>query len=235
MGLSLSYHAKQPLPGATVAFARTNPQKGISRHGEEVIVKPVEPLGPWPLTGRFVALEPLEPRHPADLIRVADADAALWTYVPLELSKGFAPKLSLFADEMAKGTQLTYAVRRLADGAIVGSTSYLAITPKDAKLEIGATWYAAEAQGTAVNPECKFLLLRNAFHAGYNRVEFKTDARNARSRAAIKKLGAVEEGTLRGHMWMPQGYFRDSVYFSILAAEWPAVRAALEERLTAFG
>jgi RimJ/RimL family protein N-acetyltransferase len=136
---------------------------------------------------------------------------------------------------MAKGTQMTFAVRRLADGAIVGSTSYLAITPHDAKVEIGASWYVADAQGTSVNPEAKYLLLENAFAAGYNRVEFKTDSKNLHSRAALKKLGATEEGILRGHMWMPQGYFRDSVYFSILAAEWPRVKADLERRLAAFG
>jgi RimJ/RimL family protein N-acetyltransferase len=198
------------------------------------VVKAVEPLGPGPLKGRFVTLEPLEPRHHTELIRLADADPSIWTYIPLDLSKGFSSKLAFFVAEMAKGSQLTYAVRRVADGVIVGSTSYMAITPKDAKLEIGATWYAAEAQGTAVNPESKLLLIENAFRAGYNRVEFKTDSKNARSRAALKKLGAVEEGTLRGHMWMPQGYFRDSVYFSILAAEWPAVRAGLEKRLAAF-
>jgi len=77
-------------------------------------------------------------------------------------------------------------------------------------------------------------LLSNAFAADYNRVEFKTDAKNARSRAALRKLGAREEGILRGHMWMPQGYFRDSAYFSILAAEWPEVKAQLETRLAAF-
>lgn len=197
-------------------------------------MKSVEPLGPWILTGRFVALESLEPRHHADLIRLADADPTLWTHIPFDVSNGFAPKLASIVEENAKGSWLTYAVRRLADGAVVGSTSYMAIAPKDARLEIGSTWYAAGAQGTAVNPECKFLLLENAFRAGYNRVELKTGSKNARSRAAIRKLGAVEEGTLRGHVWMPQGYFRDSVYFSILAAEWPAVRAGLEKRLAGF-
>ncbi len=194
-------------------------------------MKPVEPLGPRTLAGRFVALEPIEPRHHADLIRLADAEPEIWTYMPLDVSPGFAPRLAYSVEENAKGAWRSYAVRRLADGALMGSTSYMAIAPKDARLEIGATWYAAEARGTAVNPESKFLLLQNAFHAGYNRVEFKTDAKNARSRAALTKVGAVEEGTLRGHMWMPQGYFRDSVYFSILATEWPAVRAGLEQRL----
>ena len=90
-----------------------------------------------------------------------------------------------------------------------------------------------------MNPEAKLLLLQNAFDAHYNRVEFKTDAKNARSRAALLKLGAREEGILRGHMWMApnplreQGYFRDSVYFSILAAEWPGVCAGLQKRLSA--
>ena len=197
-------------------------------------MKPVEPLGPWSLTGRFVTLEPLEPRHHADLIRAAE-DPSIWTYMPLDVSKGFASRLPWFIEEMAKGRHLTFAVRRQSDGVVVGSSSYLAITPGDAKVEIGATWFVAEARGTAVNPEAKLLMLENAFRAGYNRVEFKTDSKNARSRAALKKLGAKEEGTLRGHMWMPQGYFRDSVYFSILAPEWPQVRAALRRRLDTFG
>jgi N-acetyltransferase len=192
----------------------------------------VEPLGPWVVRGRFVALEPLEPHHHADLIRIADAEPAIWTYMPLDMSSGFAPKLAYIVEQNAKAAWRTYVVRRLADGAVVGSTSYLAIVPSDSRLEIGATWYTDDARGTAVNPESKYLLLENAFRAGYNRVEFKTDAKNARSRAALLKLGATEEGTLRGHMWMPQGYFRDSVYFSILAAEWPAVRAALQTRLS---
>jgi RimJ/RimL family protein N-acetyltransferase len=195
---------------------------------------PVTPLGPNTLLGRFVALEPLEKRHHAALIAAA-ADPEIWSYLPLDVKQGYAARLPSFVQEMAKGTQLSFVVRRLADGAIVGSTSYLAIAPQDAKVEIGATWYVAGAQGTAINPEAKYLLLENAYAAGYNRVEFKTCSRNARSRAAIKKLGATEEGILRAHMWMPQGYFRDSVYFSILAAEWPGVKAGLEMRLAAVG
>jgi RimJ/RimL family protein N-acetyltransferase len=133
-----------------------------------------------------------------------------------------------------KGLMLTFVVRRLSDDAIVGSTSYLNIVPSDARVEIGFTWYCPDAQGGPVNPECKYLLLQNAFAAHYNRVEFKTDAKNAHSRAALRKLGATEEGVLRSHMWMPQGYFRDSVYFSVLAGEWPQLKAKLEARLTAF-
>ncbi len=194
---------------------------------------PVTPLNTGTLTGRFVALEPLEPRHHAGLIRAAE-DASIWRYIPIDMGEGFAKRLDWFESEMAKGRAITYVVRRLGDGVLVGSSSYLAIAPEHARVEIGSTWYAPEAQGTAVNPEAKYLLLRNAFAAHYNRVEFKTDSRNARSRAALKKLGATEDGTMRGHMWMPQGYFRDSVYFSVLAAEWPAVSAALEQRLATF-
>lgn len=196
-------------------------------------MKPVASLGPRTLRGRFVALEPLEDRHHADLVRAAE-DPDLWRYIPIDVSQGFASRLPLLVEENAAGRYITFVVRRLSDNAVVGSTSYLAITPADAKVEIGFTWYVAGAQSSAVNPEAKYLLLANAFAADYNRVEFKTDAKNLRSRAALRKLGAKEEGILRGHMWMPQGYFRDSAYFSILAAEWPDVKARLEARLAAF-
>ena len=196
-------------------------------------MKPVTSLGPRTLRGRYVALEPLEDRHHAGLIRAAE-DPDLWRYIPIDISKGFAARLPFLVEENTEGRYITFVVRRLADDAIVGSTSYLAIAPADARVEIGFTWYVAGAQSAAVNPEAKYLLLSNAFAADYNRVEFKTDARNLRSRAALRKLGAKEEGILRGHIWMPQGYFRDSAYFSILAAEWPNVKAQLEARLAAF-
>ena len=195
---------------------------------------PVLPLGPRALRGAFVALEPLEDRHHAVLLAAAAIDPDIWRYIPVNPQTGFAGRLPWMADENKKGAMITFVVRRLADDAVVGSTSYLAIAPSDARVEIGYTWYVPQAHGGPVNPECKYLLLRNAFDAHYNRVEFKTDAKNARSRAALRKLGATEEGSLRGHMWMPQGYFRDSVYFSILAGEWPQVRAALERRLAGF-
>ena len=196
-------------------------------------MQPVTSLGPRTLCGRFVVLEPLEERHHADLIRAAQ-DPDLWRYIPIAATKGFASRLPWLVEENAQGRHITFVVRRLSDDAVVGSTSYLAIAPADARVEIGFTWYVAGAQGGAVNPEAKYLLLSNAFAAHYNRVEFKTDAKNLRSRAALRKLGAREEGVLRGHMWMPQGYFRDSAYFSILAAEWPEVKAQLEARLAAF-
>lgn len=194
---------------------------------------PVLPLERRTLTGRFIALEPLEARHHAALLAAA-RDPETWTYIPVDPSNGFAKRLPWMVAENEAGHFLTFVVRRPADGAVVGSTSYLNIAPADAKVEIGFTWYVAEVRGSQVNPEAKYLLLKNAFDAGYNRVEFKTDARNARSRAALLKLGAKEEGILRAHMWMPQGYFRNSVYYSVLAREWPEVRADLEMRLAAF-
>jgi RimJ/RimL family protein N-acetyltransferase len=194
---------------------------------------PVLPLERRTLTGRFVALEPLETHHHAALLAAA-ADPETWTYIPVAPDNGFAKQLPWMTAENDAGRFLTFVVRELADGTIVGSTSYLNFAPADAKVEIGFTWYSARARGGPVNPEAKYLLLKNAFDAGYNRVEFKTDSRNARSRAALLKLGAKEEGTLRGHIWMPQGYFRDSVYFSILSSEWPRVRSDLEQRLAAY-
>jgi RimJ/RimL family protein N-acetyltransferase len=195
---------------------------------------PVSSLGPRTLRGKFVVLEPLEDRHHEALLAAAASDPNIWRYIPVDQEKGYAARLPDTVNANTNGTMITFVVSRLSDGAIVGSTSYLNIVPSDGRVEIGFTWYVPDAQGGPVNPECKYLLLQNAFAAHYNRVEFKTDAKNAHSRAALKKLGATEEGILRGHMWMPQGYFRDSVYFSVLAAEWPDVKAKLEARLAAF-
>jgi RimJ/RimL family protein N-acetyltransferase len=103
--------------------------------------------------------------------------------------------------------------------------------PEHKRAEIGFTWYAQSAQGSEVNPAAKLLLFAHAFASGANRVELKCDARNTRSRAAILKLGATQEGILRHHMVMPDGHLRDTVYFSVLAQEWPQVRARLEARL----
>jgi N-acetyltransferase len=196
---------------------------------------PESSLGPRVLTGRFVQLEPLSQAHYAGLRAVAN-DPAIWHYMPISgAGDGFERWYKDAEKEMAGGGRLAFAVRRLADSALVGSTSYLNIVPEHARAEIGWTWYQAAAQGGAVNPEAKLLLFANAFDAaGYGRVELKTDSTNARSCAAIVKLGAREEGTLRRHMWMHRGYWRDTVYYSVLREEWPAVKAGLEARLRAF-
>ncbi len=196
---------------------------------------PVKNFGPRVLKGRFVQLEPFSPTHYAGLRAVAN-DPALWRYMPVDGSgQGFENWRGMTATDMASGSRMVFAVRRLSDGALVGSTSYLNIVPEHARAEIGWTWYEAGAHGTAVNPEAKLLLFANAFEAcGYHRIELKTDATNARSRAAILKLGAKEEGIFRGHMWMPRGYWRDTAYYSVLREEWPGVKAGLEARLKAY-
>lgn len=166
------------------------------------------------------------------LRQIADDDTFRWFPTP-DFDSWSAQVLREFESE----ARLCFTVRRLADGAVIGSTSYFDFAPKNARVEIGSTWYAAEVRGTAVNPEAKYLLLGNAFDAGFNCVALRTDSHNARSRAAILKLGAKQDGILRGHVWMPpggsraEGYFRDPVFFSILVSEWPAVRAGLEMRL----
>ena len=125
-----------------------------------------------------------------------------------------------------------FTIRRAESGAPVGVTTYMEIRPAHRGLEIGSTWLARPAQGTAINPEAKYLLLRHAFETlGAVRVQLKTDGRNLQSQRAIAKLGALREGVLRRHMILPDGYIRDTVMFSVIAEEWPAVKAGLEARL----
>lgn len=119
------------------------------------------------------------------------------------------------------------------DGAIVGTTSYLDVVPADERLEIGFTLYRPEEWATDVNPACKMLLMEWAFSHGFGRVQFKTDIRNERSQAAISKLGASREGVLRRYQRRQDGSMRDSVMFSILSDEWPAVQQGLLARLGA--
>lgn len=192
-------------------------------------------LGPRRLEGRFVVLEPFQPADLAELERIADDETFRW--FPTPDFRSWSAKLLAEQDSPAR---VGFTVRRRADGVAMGSTSYFDFSPKDARVEIGSTWYVAGARGTAVNPEAKYLLLKNAFEAGCNCVALRTDSHNAASRAAILKLGARQDGILRSQVWMPaggarkEGYFRDPVFFSILASEWPAVRAGLEARLAAF-
>jgi RimJ/RimL family protein N-acetyltransferase len=198
----------------------------------------VRPLGPRTLRGRFAVLEPFAAAHGAELAAAA-ADHTFAYFAQPDFA-GWNAK----AVREIGGNRLAFTVRRRSDGAAVGSTSYFDIAEQDGRVEIGSTWYAQDARGTAINPEAKLLLLANAFEAGYHCVVLRTCSRNARSRAAILKLGAKEDGILRAAVWMPpspgrppslqEGYFRDSVFYSILAAEWPQVRAGLEARLATF-
>jgi RimJ/RimL family protein N-acetyltransferase len=188
------------------------------------------------LTGRWVQLEPLGDQH-RDALRAAAADERIWAHT-LVVARG--PDFdSWFDDALTHRTmdrQFPFAVRRLADQAVVGSTSYLDPVPRHRRVEIGSTWYTPEVWGTRVNPECKLLLLAHAFEVlGMNRVALCTDAWNARSQAAIEKLGAVKEGVLRSHMVTQGGRIRDSVLYSIVVEDWPAVKARLAVRLDGTG
>ena len=133
-------------------------------------------------------------------------------------------------------TNCSFTVRDKKTGETIGSSSFLDIRPEDDHVEIGMTWYAPKWQGTYVNPECKLLLLAYAFEQlGCVRVSLKCDDRNERSKAAILKLGATFEGTLRKHRRMHNGFMRDTTYFSILREEWPVVKTNLEKRLKTYG
>ncbi|HWH24536.1 MAG TPA: GNAT family protein [Candidatus Limnocylindria bacterium] len=190
-------------------------------------------LRPVTLSGRRVRLEPLARRHLDGLVEVGLAPA-IWRWMPINVATGadMAALVEAALAAAAAGREMPFATVELASGRIVGSTRYLNIEPGHRRLEIGWTWLAPAWQRTGVNAEAKLLMLGHAFdELGALRVEFKTDARNERSRRALAAIGAVEEGTLRGHMLTPAGR-RDSVYFSVLAEEWPAVRAGLEARFT---
>jgi len=183
------------------------------------------------LTGRWVGLEPLADSH-AEGLREAAADPGIWTYMAIDAATDFEVWLERARAASAAGQEAHFVVRQLASKVVVGSSRYLHIVPEHKRLEIGHTWYAPRVQATQVNPECKLLLMTHAFETlGMNRVEFRCDARNLRSRAALRKLGAVEEGVLRKHMIVQHGFVRDTVQFAVTAGDWPEVRAGLLARL----
>jgi RimJ/RimL family protein N-acetyltransferase len=191
-------------------------------------------IEPVTLTGKFVRLEPLTVDHVADLTRVG-LEPEIWHYMrygKIENSEGLKAWVQELLSLQEQGTDLPFAVIYLASGRAVGSTRFLHIDMPNRSLEIGGTWYGLEYQGTQVNTECKYLLLRHAFEQlGCIRVWFKTDGRNLRSQHALEKLGVVKEGVLRNHMILPDGTIRDSVVYSLLPDEWPQVKANLKARL----
>ena len=185
------------------------------------------------LIGPRVRLRPLLSSDAPALVAAA-ADGELWrlpyTVVPSADTVGDYLRTAL--EGQAAGTVLPFAVELLASGRLVGSTRFWKVDGVNRKLEIGHTWLAASWQGTFVNPEIKWLMLGHAFEAlGCLRVQFTTDERNARSRAAILRLGAKEEGIIRYERIMPDGHKRNSVRFSLIEDEWPQVRRNLERRL----
>lgn len=187
------------------------------------------------LCGRTIDLEPLEHRHAADLFRAA-ARPEIWRHMPI---RGFTSPGGIerwiegALEAAATGREEPFAIVDRASGSAIGSTRYLDIRPDERALEIGWTWLAPSHQRTAANTEAKYLLLREAFEERLAlRVAFFTDAQNGRSRAALVRLGAVYEGTLRFHRARAiNGYERHSAAYSIITSEWPSVKARLESKL----
>lgn len=191
-------------------------------------------IRPITLTGRVVRLEPLGLEHVAGLARVG-LDEQIWQYMPTGQMRTEADLRAWVEDllaRQARAEDLPFAVVSTESGQAIGATRYLNIQPFNRGLEIGGTWYGRAYQRTAVNTEAKYLLLRHAFEdLGAIRVQLKTDLRNLRSQQSIERLGAVREGVLRCNQILPGGYVRSTVYYSILAEEWPGVRARLEGML----
>lgn len=193
------------------------------------------PLDRMPrLEGRFVVLEPLDEGHIPGLVE-AGRDPALWRWTTQQADSPEAMALYVAAAllEREEGRSIPFAQVEKGTGRVVGSTRLGNLSPEHRRVEIGWTWLGRPWQRTALNTEAKRLLLAHAFEVlDCIRVELKTDALNEVSRAAILRLGAVEEGTLRRHMVTGTGRVRDTVYFSILREEWPGVRDRLDARLT---
>jgi RimJ/RimL family protein N-acetyltransferase len=189
------------------------------------------PLEPVTLTGRHVQLQPLDEAH-REPLRPAAQDPAIWALTASAYGADFDPWFDRALRERDAGRELPFVVRLRRDDRLVGSTRFLNIEPAHKRLEIGTTWYARAVWASEVNPECKLLLMRHVFETlQWHRVEYKTDARNQRSRDAIARLGAKEEGLFRRHMILADGHVRDTVYFSVIDSDWPAVKAGLEKRL----
>jgi RimJ/RimL family protein N-acetyltransferase len=183
------------------------------------------------LEGRLVTLEPLAPEHEAPL-REAAQDAEIWRFGLADFATRFDLWWESARSEQEAGTQIPFATVERASGRAVGSSRFGTLRPEHRGVEIGWTWVIRELWGSGVNVEAKLLMLEYAFERlGCERVEFKTEATNERSRAALAALPARFEGVLRHHLWVRDGEWRDSAYYSVLREEWPEVRANLERRL----
>ncbi|HSW11914.1 MAG TPA: GNAT family protein [Solimonas sp.] len=190
-------------------------------------------LEPVTLAGRHVRLEPLGLPH-VEALAAAGTDPAIWAWMPQDHS---TPEgMRVFVDTalawQAAGHALPFVLVQPGSGRVIGSSRFMQIETAHRRAEIGATWLSPAYQRTAANTEAKYLLLRHAFETlGLIRVEFKTDSNNQRSRAALARIGATEEGTFRNHMLVQGGRLRHSVYFSVIDSDWPAVKAGLECKL----
>lgn len=186
-------------------------------------------ISPITLTGNLVRLEPIALSHEQGLIE-ATQDGKLWqlwfTSVPNPAQ--VAEFITTALDLQRTDSALAFSIIEISTGRILGSTRFCNIDVKNRRLEIGYTWYRQSVQRTGVNTECKLLLLQHAFEQlQCIAVEFRTNWHNHKSRAAIARLGAKQDGVLRQHQLMPDGQYRDTVVFSILNSEWPAVQAQL--------
>ena len=185
------------------------------------------------LEGRQVRLEPLREDHLAGLAAVG-LDEELWRWIPspVRTAEEMAAYIGIALREQNQGVSLPFALVERGTGRLIGSTRYGNIDRTNHRVEIGWTWVGREWQRTAINTEAKYLLLKHAFETlGCIRVELKTDSLNERSRAAILRIGAREEGTFRNHMITASGRIRHTVYYSIVDSEWHSVKARLEARL----
>jgi N-acetyltransferase len=190
---------------------------------------------PGPLSGPCVVLEPLTLQHRELLRHAAAEDQSIWTYFPVNYN-GASEDFDLWFDytmeRFSNDDHYPFAVRRRVDDRVIGTTRFYDMVPDHLRLSIGSTWYVKDARGTLINPEVRLLTLSYAFDKlSVNRVELITDPFNLSSRAAMRILGAVEEGVIRNHMIYKDGRIRDSVLFSIIKNEWPGVRERLMRKL----
>ena len=188
-------------------------------------------VSPRVLENHIVRLEPLKEAHREEIRPLAD-DMSMWPQTTMRADgEHFDIWFDKMLDETNAGRQISHLVRDAATQKAIGHSAYLTLAPEHRRLEIGWTWYVADKRGGKTNPACKFLLLNNAFEMGAERVELRTALINKRSQAAMKKMGAKQEGILRHHILTWSGDWRDTVYFSILRSEWPEVKKGLEARL----
>jgi RimJ/RimL family protein N-acetyltransferase len=198
-------------------------------------MSPASALRPLTLAGKFVSLEPLRAEHARPLFDAAGVDSGdifRWIPYPMRTVEDFEAWVETAFAEQDRGESIVFVTREIATGELVGSTRFMNISLANRRVEIGSTWIIPRRQRTAVNTEAKYLMLRHAFETvGCVRVELKTDALNQKSRDAILRLGAKQEGIFRKHLITFTGRIRDTVYFSILDDEWPQVKAKLEGTL----
>lgn len=204
-------------------------------HGGVAALNTESFVAPFSLEGTHVRLDPLGPEHAPllwDIVKDHLDDMFRWIPYRLQSLQDFEGFNRQVLDEQKRGLSIPFASVERSSGKVIGTTRYMNMDLANRKLEIGSTWIAPPWQRTAINTEAKYLMLRHAFET-WNclRVELKTDSMNQRSRRAILRLGAKEEGTLRKHMLTWNGRQRDSVYFSILDTEWPGVKSDLERKV----